>query len=317
MTRPLAHYLSLLHDNARIEPYARAIRRAVRPGSVVVDLGSGVGTFAVLAALQGARRVFAVEQESAGAFVLELARANGVADRIEWLQGRSTELSVPERADLCIYDDLNLLDLGSTCAETVRDAAKRWLARGGSMIPERIELWAAPAASIPKAIAHKAAPAIGGLDLGPLQQLASQTPWAVRMSSPRPLLARPRAIARWSSLDLGTAPIELSGAFSVVRPGKVRGLVAWTKLKLGPRNSIDAGPGEPPTAQPQVLFPLPEPLRVRAGDRVWFELVQRNVAGHNGDHRLWQWSLRTRSASSSACSASALPLPRPADLDQR
>ena len=57
----IQYYLGILADSERIEAFDLAIGEAVRPHDVVVDLGCGVGTFAVFAARAGARRVFGVE----------------------------------------------------------------------------------------------------------------------------------------------------------------------------------------------------------------------------------------------------------------
>ena len=56
-----ATHLALEHgmmiaDRLRMDAYLEAIRRAVRPGSVVVDIGSGVGIFALAACRAGERR---------------------------------------------------------------------------------------------------------------------------------------------------------------------------------------------------------------------------------------------------------------------
>ena len=56
----VADYDAMLADAARSGAYAAAIARAVRPGDVVVELGTGVGFFAVAAVRAGARRVYAI-----------------------------------------------------------------------------------------------------------------------------------------------------------------------------------------------------------------------------------------------------------------
>jgi FkbM family methyltransferase len=58
-------------------------------GESIVDLGANQGLFSVLAAAAGARRVVAVEaQRRLGALLTALARANGVAGRIELVNAR-------------------------------------------------------------------------------------------------------------------------------------------------------------------------------------------------------------------------------------
>jgi hypothetical protein len=48
---------AMLHDDARLDAYWRALRATVRPGDVVLDAGSGTGVLAVMAALCGAQGI--------------------------------------------------------------------------------------------------------------------------------------------------------------------------------------------------------------------------------------------------------------------
>ena len=51
----------LLADTVRMNAYRDGIRRNVKPGDVVVDLGTGTGILAMLAAQQRAKVVHAIE----------------------------------------------------------------------------------------------------------------------------------------------------------------------------------------------------------------------------------------------------------------
>jgi SAM-dependent methyltransferase len=55
-------YLAYLRDDARVSAYETAIRRAVRPGMRVLEIGCGTGLFAMMAARAGAGRVISYEQ---------------------------------------------------------------------------------------------------------------------------------------------------------------------------------------------------------------------------------------------------------------
>mgnify|MGYP001184895145 CR=1 FL=1 len=73
----------MIADRVRMDAYVRALRQAVVPGSVVIDIGTGTGIFAMLACQFGARRVYAIEPDDAIQVAREIAAANGFADRID------------------------------------------------------------------------------------------------------------------------------------------------------------------------------------------------------------------------------------------
>jgi hypothetical protein len=70
---PVEH-ARMLHDERRTGDYLHALAEAVRPGDVVLDIGTGSGVLAIAAARAGARRVYAVEASD----IAEVADPGGV-----------------------------------------------------------------------------------------------------------------------------------------------------------------------------------------------------------------------------------------------
>ena len=97
-------HIAMLNDRRRTASFLAAIRRVVRPGDVVVDVGTGTGVLAIAAAQAGAARVYAVEATGIGKLAEANFRANGLQDRITLVPGWSMQVTLPERADVLVSE---------------------------------------------------------------------------------------------------------------------------------------------------------------------------------------------------------------------
>ena len=143
MTYQLNEYGQMIADQARMDPYARALKAAVGPDSVVLDIGTATGIHALLACKFGARHVYAIESNEAIHLAREVAQANGFGDRITFIHDLSTRVTLPERADLIVSDLRGVLPLFGAHIPAIADARQRHLAPGGRLIPKRDSLWVA------------------------------------------------------------------------------------------------------------------------------------------------------------------------------
>ncbi|MBE9478891.1 MAG: 50S ribosomal protein L11 methyltransferase, partial [Chloroflexi bacterium] len=100
----LTDYADMIADRVRMDAYALALKTVVKPDSVVLDIGTGPGLHALLAAKFGARKVFAIEPNDVVYLAREVAVVNGFADRIDFYQDLSTNVTLPERADIIVSD---------------------------------------------------------------------------------------------------------------------------------------------------------------------------------------------------------------------
>ena len=134
----------MLSDRTRTERYLEAIRQTVRPGDVVLDIGTGSGILAIAAAKAGASRVYAVESSAIGHLADAMFEANGVADRVKLVRGLSTEIELPERADVLICELIGDEPLNERIQEVCRDAMKRLLKTNARLVPSRLVLKTLP-----------------------------------------------------------------------------------------------------------------------------------------------------------------------------
>ncbi|MEZ4872757.1 MAG: class I SAM-dependent methyltransferase [Bdellovibrionales bacterium] len=134
----IEEHRALLTDTVCQQSYKAMIENSVRPGDVVLDIGTGTGIHAMFAAQAGASKVYAVDVDPMIALAKEAARANGF-DQIEFIQMDSLQLELPEKVDVIIA---NLGFLGSI--ETLPDARKRFLKPDGRMIPDALQMTFVP-----------------------------------------------------------------------------------------------------------------------------------------------------------------------------
>src|SRR5688500_3295049 len=133
----------MIADRGRTDAYAAALRRAITPTSVVLDLGAGAGIMTLLACQAGAKKVYAVEPDG----IVEVARAvvavNGYADRVELIQAVSTDITLPEAVDVIVADIHGALPFFCASPTALFDAKRRFLKPGGAMVPTADTIMAA------------------------------------------------------------------------------------------------------------------------------------------------------------------------------
>ena len=97
-------YLCLV-DKKRTTIFREAIHKAVKPGNVVVDVGSGTGILALFAAEAGAAKVYAIEVEHLLATSLrQTVAASKYKEIIEVVEGNALEVDLPKNVDVVIAE---------------------------------------------------------------------------------------------------------------------------------------------------------------------------------------------------------------------
>jgi len=264
----------ILGDARRNEQLAAALRRVIVPGkTTVADLGSGTGFLAFVASRLGAKHCWLYETSELLDLSRAIARANGIRN-CTFVRAHSIDVGDPQRVDVVISETLGNLALEENVLETLQDA-RRYLAPGGVMIPQRLTQFVAPVASPRFFEQLDVWPRIGAhaglaLDFGAARRVSFDNVY-VRTFAPRDLLeARAfdvidfrkkagsvrRSTVEWKS----SAPVKLHGF-----------AIHWQCELLDgvPEVALSTAPDAPPTHWEQIWLPPAHdsgPLSARAGD---------------------------------------------------
>lgn len=283
----------MLSDGVRIAAYADALRKTVTSGSVVLDIGAGMGIFALLACKFGARRVYAIEQQDVIGLARKFAAANGFARRIEFIQGRSTEVTLPELVDVVVSDLRGVLPLFEHHLPSIIDARARLLAAGGALIPQRDTLLAAVVTApelYRRNIGIWTSNAYGlNLELG--LQAATNTASKEQLTTQEQLL-EPRPWATLQYTAIKSPNVQGRVTWEAKQAGTAHGITVWFDSTLADGVGFSNAPGHQPLVYGQLFFPLSCPVDVATGDFVSVSLRADLV----GKDYIWRWDTRITSA---------------------
>jgi len=276
----------MIADRVRMDAYQAALERTVRPGCVVLDIGTGTGLMAMMAARLGARRVYAVEPGDSIHLARAAARDSGVADRIEFIQELSTRVTLPERADVIVSDLRGVLPVFQQHVHSLADARDRLLAPGGVLIPRADTLRAAPVEN-PADYRLLTGPwdeHARGFDLSAARRSVLNN-WSKTRIVREQLLAEPRT---WAVLEYGVRrEQDVAGTleWTVQRAGTAHGFAVWFHADLVDGVSFTTGPEGPDIIYQSGFFPWLRPVPLQPGDVVTVELQARMIVDH-----VWMWN---------------------------
>lgn len=281
-------HIGMLNDRARTSSFLAGIDEVVRPGDIVVDIGTGTGILAIAAARAGAEHVYAIEASAIGESAREVFEANGLADRITLLQGWSTRLSLPERADVLVSEIIGNEPLGESVLEVTADARRRLLKSGARMVPGKVRIFGLPV-TIPgselrrhvlTAETLRSWRSWYGIDLSPLAETSRESSPAFfirpQKASGWEVLSEPVLLAEVDLREVERPLIDNSVTVSASTRGELNGLLVYFDLELGPTTTLSTHPGEADEhcSWGDMVWSL-DPLRLEPGDRFKVEYQYR------------------------------------------
>jgi len=235
-------YHMMTHDELRNDVYRAAINQVVMD-KVVLDIGTGRDAIlSRLAVAGGARHVYAVElmEETYHAAKATVAQ-HGLEDKITVIQGDASQVSLPEKADVCVSEIVGAIGGAEGSAKIINDAW-RLMAPDGVMIPARSKTMIA-AVSLPESMIE--CPQFSGIAAEYVEKIFNQV--GRRFDLRLCLKNANQGLLRSSSdifedLDY-TRPIALEDTHDAVlyihEDGPIDGFLVWLKLETADGEWID------------------------------------------------------------------------------
>lgn len=283
------NHVMMLADDVRVRAYAKALA-VVAPDKRVLDLGTGTGVLALLAARAGARRVIAVEESAAADLAAQVFAAADAGVTLVRRSSRDVELDQP--VDVIVHELLGSDPLAEGVLPTIADARRRFLAPGGTLVPHRLEIVCVGVDTRGVARDREAAlAALAAVDsiadaLGPVAAVVAALPARAFITNlgdiPFEILTEPEVL---HDLDLMTADEDACAAkltkyLCVTRPGRLDAVVTYFRAHLAPGITLTNAPEWPRTHWDRKLTSLSAGRAVLPGEQVAIEIFRESALKH-------------------------------------
>jgi hypothetical protein len=279
----------MVSDRYRTDAFAAAIREVVNPGDVVLDVGTGTGILAMLAAKSGAGKVHAVDATDIANVARDLVKANGLSDQIQVHNGLASDLQLDQKVDLIISEWLGNSAFAEGMLPAVLDARDCNLSSTGQMLPSKVRVMVAP---LDEPLLYNAQgpgywrERIHDLDFSSLQEaeLLQGRTLQIQVDGAA-VLAKGQAILELDLLTASMDDVWFEGEleFAPVRDAVLNGFCVWFEAELSPNVLLDTGPFSPETHWAQMYLPFPpRPVSANEPVSVSVEFSFESVPDSNG-----------------------------------
>ncbi len=234
-------HFGIINDQMRNDTYDRALREFIKPNSIVLEIGTGTGLLAMMAARAGAKKVYTCEMEP---LITQAARENilknNLQDQISVIQKKSTELwigeDLPERADVLVSEITDSGLLGEDVLPVMEDAMTRLVKKNAVLLPRQIAVQGVLVSEISTILPLRDTQDINGFDLSAFNRFK---PLMYPINGAKLKQIMPNALSESMELlrfDLTSRKHVTEQNKTVKMPvtqsGKAFGLVKWIHLQF-------------------------------------------------------------------------------------
>lgn len=270
-------HFAMLNDELRNRAFADAIARAGMEDGLVLDIGSGSGLLAMLAARARARHVVSCEAvEPIARMARDIIACNGLADRITVVEAPSTSplvaAALEQPATHLVTEIVDCGLLGEGLLPTLRHAREHLLASDAILVPGAARIFYRLLES-PAIYHNNFVSTAAGLDVGLFNMFSTRDHFPVRLETwQHRFLSAPR-LAR--TFDFGAdslLPETTEDRVEVAIDGTAHGVILWFELYLYDGICVSNAPTSERTHWMQAAYLFDRPMSVRSRDQILLQI---------------------------------------------
>lgn len=261
----------MLADRHRTGAFERAIAQVMVSGGTAIDVGCGSGILSLFAARTGAARVYALESTSIIEDARAIAQANGLSDRVTFVEGDAAAFRAPAPVDLVLGEWAGMLLLEEwrhfEAFTRVRDAC---LKPGGLVMPSRATMWLSPVDDsrlyVERGPGYWQRP-VWGFDFRQVHERQLDRTRRIIVQADRRTLLHPVEVLTIDCRKDDSRAFFFEREFTIDfhYPASCHGFVGWFTLELAPGVMLDTSPLSIDTSWHQSYLPV-ELLQIQPGD---------------------------------------------------
>ena len=284
-------HFAMMNDEPRNVAYEEVLRRAMKPDTLVFEIGTGSGILSMLAARAGAARVTTCEANpQIAAVAQQIIRDNGYDDVVTVIPRPSWEIDAERdlggKADLFVAEILSdtLLDEGIL---RITDQARRdLLMPGAQLILHGVSAMARLVGGEALASTTMVTQA-AGFDLSAFNRYIPASLSINSDSRELLTLSDDIEVFRFDLDQELPKPEQRDIACQAREDGLCIGVLQWVRLYMDAETVFENRPADrfAPSAWRQRLFPFAEPVVVKKGEQVEFR-ASHNIASLAFDRRV-------------------------------
>lgn len=261
----------LMGDQGRNRAFYEALKKVVKKGSTVSDIGSGTGFLSFLAARLGARECHLYESDPEVLFLSKKIAKDNSIKGCHFYQTHSAEMMNPVKTDIVVSETLGNFAYEEHIIEVMNDA-KRFLKKGGVVIPQKLTYFVAPVLNARIFDEINVWDRVGyGVNFSKIKEVALNSMYVKTVRRDEVMGGG----VAWDEVDFNVKNKSMrsgGGSFKIAKNVKIYGFVLWWDCELVPGVKISTSPFETATHWEQIFLPLKKPVSVKKGDTLSVEI---------------------------------------------